>query len=182
MSTPGNGEPSSHAAPPAAAVVRALAGRGETLATVESLTGGMLAAAIVDIPGASVVFRGALVVYATDLKASLAGVPADLLAERGPVDPDVAVALAEGGRARCGADWALATTGVAGPDPQGGRPVGLVYVALAGPAGHEVRELTLGPGRWAVRDGAVRVALRMLADRLRDLTEGNRTAAYGHAE
>ncbi|MEV1286965.1 CinA family protein [Micromonospora sp. NPDC049679] len=151
----------------AAAVVHALVERRETLAVVESLTGGMLATAIVDIAGVSAVFRGGLVVYATDLKASLAGVPSALLAERGPVDPDVAVALAQGCRERCGADWALATTGVAGPEPQGGKPVGLVYVAVAGPEGSTVRELKLGPGRLVVRDGAVRGALHLLADRLR---------------
>ena len=108
---------------------RELCGTGETLAVAESLTGGLLAATLVDVPGASQVFRGGLVVYATDLKATLAGVPAELLDERGPVDPDVAVALADGARERCGADWGLATTGVAGPDPQDGMAVGTVYVA-----------------------------------------------------
>ncbi|GAB3972507.1 hypothetical protein GCM10027615_33760 [Plantactinospora veratri] len=80
----------------AAAVVHALVDRGATLAVVESLTGGLLAATIVDIAGVSSVFRGGLVAYATELKSSLVGVPAKLLDERGPVDPDVAVALAEG--------------------------------------------------------------------------------------
>ena len=141
------------AATEAAAVVHPLVERGETLAVVESLTGGLLAATIVDVAGASSVFRGGLVVYATDLKESLAGVPADLLAARGPVDPDVAIALAEGGRWRCGADWCLATTGVAGPESQNGRPVGLVFVALAGPAGAQVRELRLGGGRDQIRSG-----------------------------
>ena len=86
-------------------LVHRLAGRGETLATAESLTGGLLAATIVSVPGASAVYRGGLVTYATDLKASLAGVPADLLAERCAVDPDVAVALAVGARKACGAHW-----------------------------------------------------------------------------
>jgi nicotinamide-nucleotide amidase len=148
-------------------LVRTLVERGETLAVVESLTGGLLAATLVEVPGVSAVFRGGLVVYATDLKATLAGVPVDLLKERGPVDPDVAVALAEGGRTRCGADWALATTGVAGPDPQGGKPVGLVYFALAGPASTEVRELTLTGDRAAIRAGAVAAALDLLAEHLR---------------
>lgn len=80
----------------AAAVVHRLAERHETLATVESLTGGSLAAAIVNIAGVSGIYRGGLVVYATELKSTLAGVPADLLSERGPVDPEVAAALAEG--------------------------------------------------------------------------------------
>lgn len=134
----------------------------------ESLTGGLLAAAIVGVPGASAVFRGGLVVYATDLKSSLAGVPPGLLEERGPVDPDVAAALAEGARGRCGADWGLGTTGVAGPDPQDGNPVGMVYVALAGPDGPRVRPLKLGGGRAAVRAGAVDAALALLAERLRE--------------
>ncbi len=118
----------------AADLVDRLAARGETVATAESLTGGLLAATIVDVPGASAVFRGGLVVYATDLKATLGGVPVDLLAERGPVDPDVAAALAAGARERCGATWGLATTGVAGPTPQDGIAVGTVFVAVAGPS------------------------------------------------
>jgi nicotinamide-nucleotide amidase len=150
----------------AAGVVHSLSQRHETLATVESLTGGLLAASIVEIAGVSGIYRGGLVVYATELKATLADVPADLLSERGPVDPDVAAALAEGGRRRCGADWGLATTGVAGPEPQDGKPVGLVYVAVAGSAGVEVRELDLDGGRDHVRSAAVIEALRLLAERI----------------
>ncbi|MPZ25171.1 MAG: nicotinamide-nucleotide amidohydrolase family protein [Micromonosporaceae bacterium] len=146
----------------AAELLRRLAARGETLAVAESLTGGLLAAAIVDVPGASAVFRGGLVVYATDLKESLAGVPAELLAERGPVDPDVALALAEGARTRCRADWGLATTGVAGPDPQHGVAVGTAYVAAAGPGGALVRPLTAPGDRAAVRAAAVTAAVALL--------------------
>ncbi|WP_433532032.1 CinA family protein [Micromonospora sp. CA-263727] len=148
----------------AAGVVHRLADLGETVATVESLTGGLLAATIVDVAGASAVYRGGLVVYATELKERLADVPADLLAERGPVDGDVAVALAECGRRRCGADWGLATTGVAGPESQDGKPVGLVFVAVAGPRGTEVRQLDLDGGRERIRAGAVTEALRLLKD------------------
>lgn len=155
---------------PAAAVVHALAERGETLAVVESLTGGLLASALVDVAGASVVFRGGLVVYATDLKESLASVPAELLTERGPVDPDVALAMAQGCRTRCAADWALATTGVAGPQTQGGKPVGRLYVAVAGPAGGRVRRLDLGGGRDAVRAASVTAALRLLVTCLGELS------------
>ncbi|MET8312309.1 CinA family protein [Micromonospora sp. NPDC005173] len=164
---------------PAAGVVHRLAQRHETLATVESLTGGLLATSIVEIAGVSKIYRGGLVVYATDLKAALAGVPADLLAERGPVDPDVAAALAEGGRQRCGADWGLATTGVAGPEPQDGKPVGLVYVAVAGPNGGEVRELDLNGGREHIRSAAVIEALRLLAERIHaaDADTDDRAAA-----
>ncbi len=127
----------------------------------------LFAATIVEIPGVSAVFRGGLVVYATDLKTTLAGVPAELLTERGPVDPDVAIALAEGARERCDADWGLATTGVAGPDSQGGKPVGTVFVAVAGPAGSTVRKLGLDGGRAAIRTATVTAALQLLAARLR---------------
>ncbi|MCW6006139.1 CinA family protein [Micromonospora sp. CPCC 205371] len=147
-------------------LVRALIERRETLAAVESLTGGLLAATLVTIPGVSAVFRGGLVVYATDLKATLAGVPEKLLDERGPVDPDVAVALAQGGRERCRADWGLSTTGVAGPDPQNGVPVGTVYVAVAGPSGSAVRDLHLSGDRQAVRVAAVDAVLALLGERL----------------
>src|SRR3954464_3816091 len=107
---------------PAAELLAALRARGQTLAVAESLTGGLLAAEFVAVPGASAVFRGGVVAYATDLKAALLGVPAPLLNSHGPVAPSVAAALAAGARERCGADWAAATTGVAGPDPQGGQP------------------------------------------------------------
>ncbi|MGI5522776.1 CinA family protein [Micromonospora sp. CA-259024] len=173
-----SGEPAGDEAPgsAAASVVHRLAQRHETLATVESLTGGLLAASIVEIAGVSGVYQGGLVVYATELKGSLAGVPADLLSERGPVDPDVAAALAKGGRRRCGADWGLATTGVAGPEPQDGKPVGLVYVAVAGPSGVEVRELDLGGGRKHVRAAAVVEALRLLTDQI-DAAEADEAEA-----
>src|SRR5262247_1299018 len=134
-------------------LLAALRARGETLAVAESLTGGLLAATIVDVPGASRVFRGGLVVYATDLKATLAGVPADLLAVRGPVDPDVALALAHGARRQCAADWGLATTGVAGPDAPEGIDVGTVYLGAAGPLETglaEVRRLSLAGDRGTI--------------------------------
>ncbi|MDG6104536.1 CinA family protein [Dactylosporangium aurantiacum] len=152
----------------AAEVLSVLQERGETLAVAESLTGGLLAAEFVAVPGASLVFRGGLVAYATDLKAALVGVPLPLLNSHGPVDPSVAAALAAGARDRCGADWAAATTGVAGPDPQAGQPVGRVYVAVAGPLPDHaaVRELTLPGDRAAVRAGAVEAAVTLLAERL----------------
>jgi nicotinamide-nucleotide amidase len=111
-----------------------------------------------------------LVVYATDLKASLAGVDERLLATRGAVDPDVAVALAEGARRVCRADWGVSTTGVAGPDPQDGKPVGLVYVAVVGPAQRRVDELRFDGDRAAVRAGAVSHALESLVALLRSPT------------
>ncbi|GGO31254.1 CinA family protein [Micromonospora parathelypteridis] len=161
----------------AAGVVHRLSQRHETLATAESLTGGLLAASIVDIAGVSGIYRGGLVVYATELKGTLAGVPTELLSERGPVDPEVAAALAEGGRQRCGADWGVATTGVAGPEPQDGKPVGLVYVAVAGPNGGEVRQLALSGGREHVRAAAVVEALRLLAERIHAADAAQASAA-----
>ncbi|OJF15124.1 CinA family protein [Couchioplanes caeruleus] len=152
----------------AAAVVHALVDRRQTLAVAESLTGGLLAATVVEIPGVSAVFRGGVVVYATDLKHALAGVPEDLLADRGPVDPDVAQAMAEGVRGRCGADWGLATTGVAGPEPQDGKPVGLVFVAVAGPVRTQVQELKLDGSRADIRRETMTSALTLLVEELRD--------------
>lgn len=146
----------------ASEIISRLIERDETLAVAESLTGGLLAATIVDVAGASAVFRGGLIVYATDLKASLAGVDAHLLAERGPVDPDVAIALAEGARTRCKSVWGLATTGVAGPTPQDGKPVGRVFIGLAGPGISEARDLLLSGSRAEIRHDAVSQALALL--------------------
>jgi nicotinamide-nucleotide amidase len=106
-------------------------------------------------------------VYATDLKASLADVPVDLLDACGPVNPDVAVELARGARRRCGADWGLGTTGVAGPEPQHGVPVGTAYVALAGPGGvATARRLDRVGDRTAIRRATVEAALGLLAETL----------------
>jgi nicotinamide-nucleotide amidase len=155
---------------PAAEVLAALGRRGETLAVAESLTGGLLAAALVDVPGASAVFRGGLVVYATDLKATLAGVPADLLAERGPVDGEVAELLAVGARDRCGADWGLATTGVAGPDPVDGHGPGFVWIGCAGPRAATAVSLQLTGDRAGVRRATVTAALGLLLRELSGVT------------
>ncbi len=116
-------------------IVDLLTARGQTVAVAESLTGGLVAAALTSIPGASVVVRGGIVAYATDLKAALLGVPADLLARHGPVDPGVAAAMAAGVRARLGACYGVATTGVAGPGPADGKPQGTVFIAVDGPSG-----------------------------------------------
>ncbi|MBC2681725.1 nicotinamide-nucleotide amidohydrolase family protein [Corynebacterium sp. 4HC-13] len=105
--------------------------KGLTVATAESLTAGLCAATITDIPGASSVLRGGLVVYATELKHDLAGVSASLLKQVGAVDPGVAIELAAGAARRCGADLGLGLTGVAGPDPQDGHPVGDVFIGVS---------------------------------------------------
>jgi nicotinamide-nucleotide amidase len=148
-------------------VLRLLGEHGATLAVAESLTGGLVAARLTAVPGASRTFRGSVTAYATELKARLLGVDPALLAERGAVDPLVARAMAEGVRIRLGADWGLATTGVAGPDPQDGKPVGTVYVAVAGPRGlGETRELLLTGDRAGIRERTVIAALNLLGHSL----------------
>lgn len=147
---------------PARRVVRLLAGRGQTVAVAESLTGGLLAAALVEIPGASAVFRGGIVAYATDLKSALLGVPAALLERHGAVHADVAGAMADGARRRLDATFGVATTGVAGPDPADGQPVGTVHIAATGQLSAVRRKLLLAGDRRAIRDQAVRESLQLL--------------------
>ncbi|MFD6142956.1 CinA family protein [Promicromonospora sp. NPDC060271] len=137
------------------------AARGWTIGVAESLTGGLVTAALVAVPGASRVLRGGVVAYATDLKAGLLGVDADLLAERGAVDEAVAAQMAAGIRAVTGADVGLATTGVAGPDPQDGQAPGVVFVAVSTPVASEVQRLDLDGDRSKVIADSVRGALEL---------------------
>jgi nicotinamide-nucleotide amidase len=142
-----------------------------TIAVAESLTGGLVTAALTDVAGASVTVRGGLVVYATDLKATLASVPQRLLAERGPVDGDVALALARGVRARLRATVGLGVTGVAGPDAQDGVTVGTVFLAVSGPDRETLAERQFQGGRAEIREQTVAVALRLLERESLDLVE-----------
>jgi len=142
--------------------VEALRAAGATVATAESLTGGLVCATLVGVPGASTVVRGGVVAYAPDVKTSALGVDADLIAERGTVDADVAAAMAVGVRERLAATYGLATTGVAGPDPSEGKPAGTVHVAVAGPAGVETRLLGLSGDRDEIRTGTVAALLSLL--------------------
>jgi len=148
-----------------------LLGARATVATAESLTGGLLGAALSATPGASATYRGGAVLYATETKASVIDVPLALLAERGPVDPDVAVAMADGVRAKFDATYGLATTGVAGPSEQDGNPVGTVYIALVGPTGPIVSKLQLAGRRERVRQQSVLTALDMLRRQLAGLPQ-----------
>jgi nicotinamide-nucleotide amidase len=141
-----------------------LAERGWTLGVAESLTGGLVVAELVAVPGASAVLRGGIVAYATDLKHDLLGVPADLLARRGAVDPDVALHMSRGVRRRTGADVGLATTGVAGPERQDGKAPGLVFVAVTTPEGDEVRRIDAAGDRAAIRAAAVEGAIGLAHD------------------
>jgi nicotinamide-nucleotide amidase len=154
--------------PLARQAVELLARRGESVATAESLTGGLVAAALTTVPGASVVVRGALVAYATDLKAALLGVPPGLLERCGAVHPDVAAAMAAGVRDLLGASVGVGTTGVAGPDPADGQPVGTVYVAIRTASAASGQALRLAGDRDAIRNATVWHVLQML---VRMLTE-----------
>lgn len=146
-----------------------------TLATAESLTGGMVASTIVDVPGASVVFRGGVVSYQTALKHSLLGVDDGLLAEVGAVDPRVAKRMAEGVRRALDvdgepADVGIATTGVAGPGAQDGHAPGEVFVAVATAELTRVEHFTFSGSRAQIRELAAAAALELTLEILQDVT------------
>ena len=137
--------------------------RGKTLASAESCTGGLVAKRMTDLPGVSSVFRGGAVTYANDTKTAILGVDAGLIAERGVVSREVAVAMALGAAERFGADMAVGITGIAGPEGDGsGRELGLVYCALAAGGETWCRELHLGLDRERVRTSAANHALDMV--------------------
>lgn len=153
----------------ASALITALIARGATVATAESLTGGLVCAALTSVPGSSAVVRGGVVSYAVGVKADLLGVDPDLLERQGAVDPAVAVQMAVGARRVLGSDYAVATTGSAGPDPDPGGPLsgpippGRGFVAVAGPAGEIVVGFSCeGEDRAGVRRDAVDAALGLL--------------------
>jgi PncC family amidohydrolase len=148
-------------------IIARLTAREQTVAVAESLTGGLVAAALTAVPGASAAFRGAVVAYATSLKATLLGVSPDLLDALGAVSPEVAAAMAEGVRGRLGATWGAATTGVAGPDAAEGKPVGTVHIAVSDAGGTTVRSLALAGSRDEVRQRTVEEVLGLLLGRIR---------------
>jgi nicotinamide-nucleotide amidase len=152
----------------AASVLAELGRRGETLASAESVTGGMVGQLLTDVSGASASYLGGVISYATRLKTTLAGVDSATLAELGPVAERTAAEMARGVAKRCNADWGIATTGVAGPESQAGHPVGQVFIAVS----HQVdgvmrvKELSLHGERAAIRQQAAVAALRLLSDAL----------------
>ncbi|MFI5253877.1 MAG: CinA family protein [Candidatus Limnocylindrales bacterium] len=151
----------------AATVLEALRGRGLTLSTAESCTGGLVGHALTEVAGASDVYRGGVVSYADDAKVALLGVPPAALAAHGAVSAEVAVAMAEGARARLGTDVATAVTGIAGPS--GGtpdKPVGLTFVAVADERGHDVRRHLWSGDRGANKRASAEAALAMVLERL----------------
>ncbi|GHF11239.1 CinA family protein [Pseudolysinimonas yzui] len=142
-------------------LIRTLTERGLTIAVAESLTGGLVVAELVSIPGASAVVRGGIVAYATELKHDLLGVDAALLAAGGPIQAAVAEQMASGVRERLRADIGLATTGAAGPDPQDGHAPGEVWIAVATAAGIRSVRLELGGDRASIRRETVDAAIEL---------------------
>lgn len=149
-------------------VIELLRAAGQTVAVAESLTGGLVAAALTMIPGASLAVRGGVVAYATDLKAVLLSVPWGMLDEHGAVYSGVASAMAVGVRERLGATFGVATTGVAGPDPQDGQPAGTVHIAVSAVDDTVVRTLALDGDRDRIRRLTVDRSLALLLGRLRE--------------
>jgi nicotinamide-nucleotide amidase len=147
--------------PRPADLIRSLTDRGLTVAIAESLTGGLVVADLVSVPGASAVVRGGIVAYATELKHDLLGVDAALLAAGGPIQAAVAEQMASGVRTRLNADVGLATTGVAGPEPQDGHPPGEVWIAVASAAGIRSVRLELGGDRAAIRRETVEAVIEL---------------------
>jgi nicotinamide-nucleotide amidase len=155
----------------AATLISRLIASGRTIACAESLTGGLLSATLVDVPGASNAFLGGIVAYATELKRALVDVDAHLLEQRGPVDPQVAEQLADHVRTLCAvggrpADLGVGTTGVAGPDTHDGHEPGTVYVGIASARGIRSVPLHLAGDRSAVRRATV---ARAIAEALAEL-------------
>ena len=144
------------------AVLDLLKGRGETLAVAESMTGGLLAARLTAIPGASAAFLGGATVYSAQAKTALLGLDPGALAREGTVSEATSRRLAEAVRAKVGATWGLAVTGNAGPDAEGDAPLGAVFIALAGPGGTETRSLRLPGDRADVQLRGTAAALYLL--------------------
>lgn len=160
-------------------VVHELLERGLSVGTAESITGGLVCAALTSVPGASAVVRGGVVAYASDVKAGVLGVDRGLLEREGAVCAPVASALAEGVRRVLPSAVGVSTTGVAGPDPADGKPVGTVFVAASGPWGILVEEHALTGDREEIRALSVDVALRLLRRGLQNLRDAVDASGYG---
>lgn len=161
----------------AASLVARLRAEAWTLATAESCTGGLIAAYLTSVAGSSDAFLGGVVAYANAVKTGQLGVPEATLARHGAVSAETARAMAEGVRARLGADLALSVTGIAGPGGGSpGKPVGLVYIGLAGRAGTKTAEHRFAGDRDAIRLAAVRAALAGLLADAEALMFGSRQA------
>ena len=146
-------------------IAAALCARGQTLATAESCTGGLAGAALTGRPGSSAWYLGGVVAYSNSLKSRLLGVPPEILAAHGAVSAQTAQAMAKGACEKTGADFSVAITGIAGPE--GGtpeKPVGLVYMAVAGPHGNAVFKHRFPGSRAEIRAAAAEAALGHVLD------------------
>lgn len=150
----------------AAEVIAAAVASRRTLATAESLTGGMVGQTLCTVPGASAVFQGGVISYASSVKEQVLGVDGELLNERGSVDPQVAEQMAAGAARVCDAQVAVSTTGVAGPQPHDGKPVGCVYLGVFSPRGVRQIERHYTGDRAAIRAQATWDALKLLLEEL----------------
>ncbi|MCE7870417.1 nicotinamide-nucleotide amidohydrolase family protein [bacterium CPR1] len=143
--------------------------RQQTVAVAESCTGGLLGAELTRQAGSSAYFKGGILAYCNELKASLLKVPREVLREHGAVSAECAAAMAEGARRQAGSDWALSVTGIAGP---GGatldKPVGLVYLGLAGPQETQTKRFLFQGDRDQIRQQSVQAALHLLREALQE--------------
>lgn len=143
--------------------------RQQTVAVAESCTGGLLGAELTRQAGSSAYFKGGILAYCNELKASLLKVPREVLREHGAVSAECAAAMAEGARRQAGSDWALSVTGIAGP---GGatldKPVGLVYLGLAGPHETQTKRFLFQGDRDQIRQQSVQAALHLLREALQE--------------
>ena len=143
-------------------IVSEIRARNATLSIAESLTGGLLSAAFVSVPGVSEIYRGGVVSYTNEIKAQVLGVDAKLLAAGGAVQAEVAVQMAAGVANLCQTDYALATTGVAGPGPAAGKPQGTVFIGVCTPSGSVAAEYHFAGNREEVRESSVVAAISLL--------------------
>ena len=148
------------------ALIQALTERHLTVATCESLTGGMICAALVDVPGASKVVRGGLITYQTDVKTLLAHVEEGLIAQYGVVSAEVAKAMAKGAREQLHADIAISATGMASPGGEAEPPAGTVFVGLASAKGVRAIPLHLTGDRMSIRQQTVEQAIQAIAEEI----------------
>ena len=148
------------------ALIQALTERHLTVATCESLTGGMICAALVDVPGASKVVRGGLITYQTDVKTLLADVAEGLIAQHGVVSAEVAKAMAQGTREKLHADIAISATGMASPGGEEDPPAGTVFVGLASEKGVRAIPLQLTGDRMSIRRATVNQAIQAIAEEI----------------
>ncbi|CAB4873891.1 MAG: nicotinamide-nucleotide amidohydrolase family protein [Actinobacteria bacterium] len=147
-------------------IIDTLRGNSETLSTAESLTAGQVSSAIVSIAGASDVFVGGVTAYRDEVKISHLFVDPQIITEHSSISEEAAIAMARGAIKSFGSTWAIATTGVAGPNPLDGHPVGAVWVAIEGPVCQTI-ELSLSGERESVRNAATASAIATFARILR---------------